>query len=173
MMQQGKIFFITLGIFIIFLVSIAGILYSGNNDTTSAPTLNITAPAVDTPAIFFGKPCKSVDEWHLAAEKKGAWAGGILVNQSMTDSEIFSLLLPYNLTNPERTRIYSPHAFGYYILMNESLDNSLSNADLFFINKTPGIGFSSPMYAFIEPASKDVNGQKAVPVILYFGSDNE
>lgn len=162
---------------LLILVCITGLVFfiASMKDILPYPNQKPERTTKTTPAELSGsgKPCRSVEEWHSAAEKKGAWAGGILVNQSMTDSEIFSLLLPYNLTNPERIRIYSPHAFGYYILINASRNDSLPDTNLFFPDKTPGIGFSSPMHAFIEPARKEVNEETAVPVILYFGSDNE
>lgn len=170
-MKQRSIFFIILFFSIIVLVALAVTLGSGNYDTAPAHLPDNITQVVDTPAIVFGKSCGSVEEWHAAAEKKGAWAGGILVSPSMTDAEIISLLAPYNLTNPDRFRVYRPHAFGYYVVLNTSQDNSLPG-DQFF-NKIPGIEFPSSMYSFLEPMRMETNGTTAVPVMLYFGSDNE
>lgn len=171
-MTHRTIFFIILGVFIIVLVSLAGTYNSGNHDAAPAHLPDNTTQVADTPAIAFGKSCGSVEEWHAAAEKKGAWAGGILVSQSMTDAEILSLLAPYNLMNHERIRIYRPHAFGYYVVLNASQDNTLSDTNPFF-NETPGIGFPASMYSVLEPVKKRTNGTTAVPVMLYFGSDDE
>jgi len=119
-----------------------------------------------------GKPCKSAEEYHAAAEKTGSWMGGILVSESMTDSEIHSLLEQHNLPNPEKTRIFNARHIGYYVLLDESQRDSNLISDL-MLDKTPGIRLSSTMYTFIEPVNKSVNGKTAVPVFLVFGSDRD
>jgi len=119
-----------------------------------------------------GKPCTSNEEWHARADQIGFWSGGILVNETMTDAEIFSLLESYNIPNPERTRTYPAHAFGYYILFNRTDEHTFTESYP-FSDPAPKIAFSSPMYEFIAPARKEVNGKIAAPVFLFFGSDQE
>jgi len=99
---------------------------------------------------------KSTDEWHEKSDQAGYWVGGILVNESMSNDEIFILLTRYNVSHPENVHTYSSHAFGYYILINKTENATLP--DSFPLYETsPGIGFSSPMHEFIEPARKEIN----------------
>jgi hypothetical protein len=113
---------------------------------------------------------KSTDEWQEKSDQSGYWIGGILVNESMSDDELFTLLTRYNVSHPENVHTYSSHAFGYYILINKTENATLPDSFLLY-ETSPGIGFSSPMYEFIEPSRKDVNGKISIPVILLFGSE--
>jgi hypothetical protein len=121
---------------------------------------------------FTGRPCTSAEEYRAASERTGSWVGVILVNESMTDSEIFSLLEPYNLPNPEKTRIYDARDIGYYVLINESQRKSNLTNDL-LLDKIPGMRLSSDMYSFVEPVNKSIDGKTAIPVILLYGSKND
>ncbi|MFA5267575.1 MAG: hypothetical protein WC379_06350 [Methanoregula sp.] len=113
------------------------------------------------------KPCKSNEEWHRKADEIGFWNGGILVSESMTDDEVFSLVTRYNISTRETIRITGPHFLGYYLTVNETQNQSLVNN----IKKSPSgwnVSFSSPMYAFFPPGIKARDNRIEIPVFLSY-----
>jgi hypothetical protein len=120
-----------------------------------------------------GKPCTSNEAWHAKADQIGFWSGGILVEQSMTDEEIFTMLAQHNLSNREEVIISAPHHVGYYLSVNESRDRPLLN-DLKTSQSRWNVSFSSPMYAFFSPKTKARGENVEIPVFLsYSGKMNE
>ncbi len=122
-----------------------------------------TIPPV-TPAAA-GIPCKSNKEWHAKADQTGFWSGGILVEQSMTDEEIQTLLGRYHVPNPEDVKISEPRYIGYYISVNETRDQYLLN-DLRSLQSGWNVSFSSPMFAFFPPEIKTRDDTVEIPVFL-------
>jgi hypothetical protein len=120
-----------------------------------------------------GKPCKSNDEWHAKADQTGFWSGGILVEQSMSDEEIHTLLGYYHVPNPEKVKISGPRYIGYYISVNETRDQHLLE-DLRSSQSGWNVSFSSPMFAFFSPETKIRGDTVEIPVFLIFsGQLNE
>jgi len=141
-----------------------------------APTKNQQYPVAGTSGATppttlsdLGKPCKSNEEWHMKADQIGFWSGGILVEESMKDQEIFSMLGRHNISNTKEVKISVPHHIGHYISVNETQDQFLVDS-IRSSEYTWNVSFSSPMYAFFSPEMKTYGDRKKVPVFL-FSSD--
>jgi hypothetical protein len=122
-----------------------------------------TMPPIN-PAVS-GKPCKSNDEWHAKADQTGFWSGGILVEQSMSDEEINTLLGQYHVPNKEKAKISGPRYIGYYISVNETRDQHLLS-DIRLSQSGWNVSFSSPMFAFFSPETKIRGDTVKIPVFL-------
>lgn len=116
-----------------------------------------------------GKPCTSNEAWHQKADEIGFWSGGILVDHSMTNDEVFSLLAQHNISKPKDVKISAPHYVGYYLSVNETRDQSLLN-DLRTSRSRWNVSFSSPMYAFFSPETKARGENIEIPVFLSYST---
>jgi hypothetical protein len=129
------------------------------------PIPDYSADAQPTPLPGSGKPCKSNEEWHVKADQIGFWSGGILVDESMKNQEIFSMLRSHNISNPEEVKISVPHHIGYYLSVNQTQDkfqvDSIKSSENIW-----NVSFSSPMYAFLSPEMKNHGDRKEIPVFL-------
>ncbi|MDO9325145.1 MAG: hypothetical protein Q7T80_09350 [Methanoregula sp.] len=155
---------------IIVMICIVGLIFL-TLQTTNKSSLsldqdyNASGIKPDGASADSGKPCTSNEEWHQKADEKGFWIGGILVNQSMDDQEIVTILGSHNVSNLNEIQVSQAHYIGYYITapvtQNKSLIKNLTDP-----KTTWNISFSSQMFAFVKPEVKKQNDRIETPVFL-------
>jgi hypothetical protein len=116
-----------------------------------------------------GRPCKSNEEWHTKADQIGSWIDGILVDESVSDSEIMSFLVKHNISSSIAMTSSPPHHIGYYLSVPDSqyqsIRSSVENNELHW-----NMSFSSASYVFIQPSVKKTGEIIQTPVFI-FNSD--
>lgn len=119
--------------------------------------------------IQTGRPCKSNEEWHTKADQIGSWIDGILVDESVSDSEITSFLVKHNISSSITMKSSPPHHIGYYLAVPgsqyQSFRDSVENNELRW-----NMSFSSPSYVFVLPSVKKTGEIIQTPVFI-FNSD--
>lgn len=132
------------------------------NGTTKIPLTTPIVPA-DT-----GRPCMTNEEWHQKSDRIGAWIDGALIDPSISDPEILTLMSGYNISQ-SRVRIFSPHFIGYYMIVPEPQYHQ--DMEMIESNQTTtNLSFSSPMYSFTIPIKKLQNNSVLVPVMVAYTS---
>ena len=116
-----------------------------------------------------GRPCKSNEEWHTKADQIGSWIDGILVDESVSDSEIMSFLVKHNISSSITMTSSTPHHIGYYLAVPDSqyqsIRDSIENNELRW-----NMSFSSVSYVFVQPSVKKTGEIIQTPVFI-FNSD--
>jgi len=112
-----------------------------------------------------GKPCTSNEAWHSRADQIGAWNAGILVNESLSDDEIISILKEYDLRISRTEPPALPHYIGYYLEIPDEQYESITN----YLEKNDqmNLSFSAPSYTFLQFSNKKYGNISRLPVFLH------
>jgi hypothetical protein len=164
--QAVRLLVILSAIVVLGVIAITWSGYSGMPTDPPASPENISPTATTPTPARTGSTRISTEEWHKRAEEGGHWGEGILVNETLSDEEIYSILREHGVPDLARVYIYSPSGIGYYLeapeadyaSLRDTIDASLYNW---------GVSFSYDLYAFVPPQEKRYDGVVLTPVFVF------
>ena len=155
--------------FVLICLSLISSIISGCVSPSPYRAGNGGAPPTTATLTLAEGPCRSNEDWHQRADQTGAWIDGVLVNQTLSETEIRSVLSSHTLPAAYDIRISPPHYIGYYIEVPESRLQQVH--DWISGNQTiTNISFSSPMYGFIHPSVRNHHDSVSVLVPVWISS---